>query len=168
MSEEHINTPEYSLKRFGIILKEHGCDVSPLKESSDSVEAILVQPENLLKICTELKNRKECLFDFLISISAVDKIKEDKIELVYHLFSTNHLHKLTLKTQLKRTNPVVDSVCDIWITADWHEREAYDLMGVLFFNHPNLTRILMPIDWIGHPLRKDYELKDERLKWNTR
>jgi NADH-quinone oxidoreductase subunit C len=90
---------------------------------------------------------------------------EPHVEVVYHLSSLPKKHKITLKVKLPRWKdgqageiPEVDSVADIWGIADWHEREAYDLMGIRFLGHPNLRRILCPEDWVGHPLRKDYEM----------
>jgi NADH-quinone oxidoreductase subunit C len=90
---------------------------------------------------------------------------EPHVEVVYHLSSLPRKHKITVKVKLPRWKdgkageiPEVDSVADIWGIADWHEREAYDLMGIRFLGHPNLRRILCPEDWVGHPLRKDYEM----------
>jgi NADH-quinone oxidoreductase subunit C len=87
------------------------------------------------------------------------------VEVVYHLYSMQHKHSLVLKVILPRWKgdqpgelPEVPSVASLWSTADWHEREVYDLSGVYFTGHPNLRRILCPEDWVGHPLRKDYEM----------
>jgi NADH:ubiquinone oxidoreductase subunit C len=77
--------------------------------------------------------------------------------MVYHLSSTVHRHTLVVKIKLPRENPVIPTVSDIWRTAEFHEREAYDLMGVVFTNHPDLRRLFMTDDWQGWPLRKDYE-----------
>lgn len=159
---------EVSIKRFGILLKENGFSVEPLKDSSDNVEVILIKENELLQVCNLLKTNSESCFDLLISVSGVDKIKDNIIESVYHLYSTKYNHKLVLKAQLKREKPTVTSVTSVWKTADWHERETYDLMGIVYTGHPNLKRLLLPSDWIGHPLRKDYVLADERLKWNER
>jgi NADH-quinone oxidoreductase subunit C len=89
-------------------------------------------------------------------ISAVDRPAENAIELSYELLSIPFARSAALKVRLDRTRPEIDSVSAIWPAANWHEREAYDLMGVHFRNHPDLRRILMPDDWVGHPLRKDY------------
>ena len=87
-----------------------------------------------------------------------------RLELVYHLSSTIHRHRLVLKVLLPRWKddvegrlPEVSSLCDVWSTAEWHEREVFDLSGVFFAGHPDLRRILLPEDWLGHPLRKDYQ-----------
>ena len=104
-----------------------------------------------------LRDDPRLKFDFLLSISCVDYPKDNLIRVVYHLDSTIHRHTIALKTDVPRDKPVVRSVLGIWKAADWHEREGWDLMGVTFDGHPNLTRLLMPEDWEGHPLRKDYQ-----------
>ncbi|MEC9032164.1 MAG: NADH-quinone oxidoreductase subunit C [Planctomycetota bacterium] len=102
-------------------------------------------------------------FDLLSCISGVDyPEREDgpEIEVIYHLDSTVNHHGITIKVKLPRSDPRVASVEKIWQTADWHERETYDLVGVVFEGHHNLVRILCAEDWVGHPLRKDYEPPD--------
>ncbi len=127
----------------------------------------------LVEIATFLRDTKELLFDSLMNLSGVDdynskKIKnEDGSETVepgtlsvyYHLHSMELNHKVTLKVSVSRDDPKVESVESIWKTADWHEREAYDMFGIIFLNHPNLERILLPYDWEegSYPLRKDFE-----------
>ncbi len=137
---------------------------------------IEVAPEGILEVCTYLRNEPSLAFDYLNSVTAVDYLHTDEkkaaksewqphLELVYHLFSMQHKHSLVLKVMLPRWQgdvagdlPRIDSVSSIWSTADWHEREVYDLMGVEFVGHPNPRRILCPEDWVGHPLRKDYQM----------
>tara|TARA_B100001013_G_scaffold319860_1_gene228983 strand:+ start:685 stop:1185 length:501 start_codon:yes stop_codon:yes gene_type:complete len=102
-------------------------------------------------------------FDLLSCISGVDYPEREEgpeIEVIYHLDSTVNHHGLTIKVKLPRSDPRVASVEEIWRTADWHERETYDLVGVIFEGHHNLVRILCAEDWVGHPLRKDYESPD--------
>jgi NADH-quinone oxidoreductase subunit C len=137
---------------------------------------IEVAPDGLLEVCTYLKDAPDLAFDYLNCVSGVDYLETDPkkaqkaafqphVEVVYHLFSMKHKHSLVLKVILPRWKddvegrlPDVPSVSHIWRTADWHEREVYDLSGVSFSNHPNLRRILCPEDWVGHPLRKDYQM----------
>lgn len=112
-------------------------------------------------VCLYLRDTEGLYFDFLSNISAVDYYPEAKFELVYHLTSISYQSQLVLKVELfndRKLNqlPQVPSVSGVWRTADWHEREAFDLMGVFFENHPDLRRILLPDDWEGYPLRKDY------------
>jgi NADH-quinone oxidoreductase subunit C len=88
----------------------------------------------------------------------VDVISGGSLSVYYHLHSTYLKHKITLKVSTQRDNPQVESVYNIWRTSDWHEREAFDMFGIIFLNHPDLRRILMPYDWeAGYPLRKDYK-----------
>lgn len=167
--DQNIQQPEpLTLKRVGLFLKEKGITVKPLPESTDVVETIQVEKKDLLKVSRLLKEDKDTLFDLLISVSAVDKIDEGLLESVYHLFSTKYYHMLVMKVQTSKEKPSIPSVVSIWTTADWHERESYDLMGITYDGHPDLKRILMPADWIGYPLRKDYTMNDERLVWNER
>jgi NADH-quinone oxidoreductase subunit C len=95
-------------------------------------------------------------FDFLQNQTAVDWIKQERIELVYHLWSYARREQRVVKIDLPRAQPEAPSVADVWRAADWYEREQFDLLGVVFTGHPDLRRILMPIDWTGHPMRKDY------------
>jgi NADH-quinone oxidoreductase subunit C len=107
-------------------------------------------------LATILRDDPALRFDFLQNLTAVDWIKRDVIEVVYHLFSYPHRHAIAVKVDLPRAAPRVPSVASVWPTADWMEREQFDLLGVVFLNHPDLRRLLMPDDWVGHPMRKDY------------
>ena len=121
---------------------------------------LVIKPEQLVELATFCRDDERLHFDLLSCISGVDYPERQQIEVVYCLDSTVHNHWLILKAALPRENPRVPSVEKIWRTADWHEREAYDLMGVIFEGHHNLVRILCAEDWVGHPLRKDYEMPD--------
>ena len=85
----------------------------------------------------------------------------ERLESVYHFLSYQHDHEAVIKIKLDRENPRVASVMDLWPAADWHEREAYDLVGIVYEGHQDLRRILLPDDWEGHPLRKDYKQPEE-------
>lgn len=116
---------------------------------------ISVKPEDLHKLMVQLKENSETKFDYLFCLSGVDWGKE--IGVVYHLESTLHRHIIVVKVNaLDRDNPVLDSVTDIWKTADFHEREAFDFFGIKFNNHPNMKRLFLTDEWEGFPLRKDY------------
>jgi NADH-quinone oxidoreductase subunit C len=137
---------------------------------------IEIAPEAIVEVGTYLRDQPDLRFDMLQLISGVDYFEPDPkkagktswqphTELVYHLWSVPHRVSLVLKVMLPRWKndvsgelPEVPSVSDIWRTADWHEREVFDLSGVRFIGHPALRRILCPEDWVGHPLRKDYEM----------
>ena len=119
---------------------------------------ILVAPDATADIARYLAEEDELAFDSLMCLSGVDLgVKEENLEIVYHLFSMTHRHTVVLKTILPKEDPHIPSVEHIWKTANWHEREAYDLYGITFEGHSDLRRILMPEDWEGYPLRKDYK-----------
>ena len=87
-----------------------------------------------------------------------DRVAEGDLGVAYHLYSYSHDHKFAMQVRLPRANPTVPTVSDIWPTADWHEREAWDLLGIRFVGHHDLRRILLDEEWVGHPLRKDYQM----------
>jgi NADH-quinone oxidoreductase subunit C len=103
-----------------------------------------------------LRDQGDLAFDFLRAIIAVDEPKESRFVNVYELISTTHRHAFAVKVAAAHDNPHVPSVAGVWPTANWHEREAYDLFGIVYDGHPDMRRILLPEDWAGHPLRKDY------------
>jgi NADH-quinone oxidoreductase subunit C len=113
-----------------------------------------VDPAALKSVARRLHDLPEIAFDSLTLISSVDY--QTHFECVYHLYSFAANRYLELHVRLPRGKPVVDTVSDVWPSADWHEREAWDMMGIQFEGHPDLRRILLKDDWIGHPLRKDY------------
>ena len=113
------------------------------------------------EVAAYLFEDKELDFDFLACISAVDYVADNQLCAVYDLYSMNHKHWFAVKVYTDRDNPHISSVSDLWPAADWHEREAFDLMGIVFDGHPDLRRILLPEDWVGHPLRKDYPFPRE-------
>ncbi len=139
---------------------------------------IEIEAGRIAEVAEFLRGEPDLQFNMLHCITAVDYFHADPaaaakaewqphLELVYHLSSTVHRHRLVLKVMLPRWKddaagqlPEVPSVSQVWRTADWHEREVYDLFGVVFEGHPDLRRILMPDDWEGHPLRKDYPVRD--------
>lgn len=111
------------------------------------------------KVCRLLKESSEFRFDYPANITAVDW--NDRFEMVYNLSSLSLGHKVTLKVDLDRENPEIASVTDVWRGAEWQEREIFDLFGIKFSSHPDLRRILLPEDWEGYPLRKDYVIPDQ-------
>ena len=117
--------------------------------------SVEVRGARLHDVCRFLRDQDDLRFDFLRSLSGVDR--PEAFEAVYHLYSYPRRHALTLRVKLGRETPAVASVQDLWPTANWHEREAWDLFGIGFPGHPGLKRLLLPDDWTGHPLRKDYQ-----------
>ncbi len=125
-------------------------------EEESEFLTIEVQPEDLHSLMGRLKSREETHFDYLFCLSGVDW--GDELGIVYHLESTTHRHIVVVKVKTKdREKPVFDSVYDIWATAEFHEREVFDFFGIKFNNHPNLKCLFLTEDWVGYPLRKDYE-----------
>jgi NADH-quinone oxidoreductase subunit C len=125
---------------------------------------LVVQPADLVELCRFLKDDAELAFDCLMNLSAIDWPKKNQIELVYHLWSYSKRHAFILKIPLPREAPEIASIESVWKSADWLEREQYDLLGVIFKGHPDLRRIMLPDDWVGHPLRKDYK---EQGAWHN-
>jgi NADH-quinone oxidoreductase subunit C len=128
--------------------------------------AVVIKKEDLWKVCEFIYTDNRLYFDFLSCVTALDN-GPDKgtMEIIYHLSSIPFGHNLMLKTVFKRNQdaeplPEVPSVSQIWRTAEWHEREAYDLLGIHFVGNQDLRRILLPEDWEGHPLRKDYQAQE--------
>jgi NADH-quinone oxidoreductase subunit C len=120
---------------------------------------IRVSQERFFAIMKLLRDDPEFQFDFLQLVSGVDY--PTHISAVYHLYSYPLRHKLAVRVDLPRDNPVIHTVEPLWRAADWHERETFDLMGIVFEGHPDLRRILCAEDWEGHPLRKDYVQPEE-------
>ena len=114
-----------------------------------------IGPGEWLPLARQLRDESGLHFDFLFCVTAVDW--KTHFTMVYHLTSTIHRHTLVIKAKLDHGEPIIGSVAAIWRTAEFHEREAYDLMGVVFTGHPDLRRLFMTDEWIGWPLRKDYE-----------
>lgn len=125
---------------------------------------VMLKKERIKDICLFLRDELSLKMDHLADLTAVDYSQYPgdtgpRFEVVYNMISTVHRHRIRLKVRVPEADPRIDSVSSIWNTANWHERETYDLMGIKFDGHPDLRRILMPEDWEGHPLRKEYPLK---------
>ena len=120
---------------------------------------LIVTRESIVDVCWSLKSNHG--FDMLADLCGADRGPEEepRFEVIYHLFSTTHHQRLRLKVLLSEDEPKVPTVTTLWKTADWHERETYDLFGIIFDGHPDLRRILLPSDFDGHALRKDYPLR---------
>lgn len=126
--------------------------------------AISLGKDRIAEICLFLRNEPSIKMDHLCDLTAVDYSAYPgdtgpRFEVVYNLISTVHHHRIRLKVRVSEDDPRIASVASVWKTANWHERETFDLMGVIFEGHPDLRRILLPDDWEGHPLRKEYPLK---------
>jgi NADH-quinone oxidoreductase subunit C len=146
-----------------IINKKLGEGIILSIDENSTPPSLEVPTEKIDLICQELHQNQNCYFDFLSCITGIDNGPEaGTMEVIYNLYSIPFDLKLMLKIKLIRNAdgeelPSVPTVSHIWKTADWHEREIYDLVGIKFTGHPDLRRILLPADWEGHPLRRDYK-----------
>jgi len=121
-----------------------------------------VAPGRIVSVCGFLKHDQR--FVRLSSVTAVDRYPaEPRFEVVYHLHSIERNERVRLKCRLRGADPVIESVTPVWRSANWYEREVFDLFGIRFLNHPDLRRIMLPDSWEGHPLRKDYPVTGSRV-----
>ena len=125
---------------------------------------LYIEPAAIVNVCRFLKH--DYGLNRLSAVTCVDwHPAEPRFELVYHLHSLARHERLRLKCKVSGERPEIDSVCDVWRGANWYEREVYDLFGVVFRNHPGLTRIMMPEGWEGHPLRKDFPVHGHKYSY---
>ncbi len=120
---------------------------------------VKVAPDRIKEVSLFLRDDERLQFDLLMCLSGVD-FTGGKLGVVYHLNATKLNQKIVLKVDVAAENPHCQSVESVWKTANWHEREAFDLYGIIFDGHPDLRRILLPDDWKGHPMRKDYQVPE--------
>jgi NADH-quinone oxidoreductase subunit C len=131
--------------------------IQPLVHFEDGGEwlNIIVPPEELKAFVLQLRSDPDLIMDYLFCLTCVDW--KTHFTMVYHFSSTRYRHNIVVKAKIDRTNSEIETVSDIWRTAEMLEREVYDLFGVKFLHHPDLRRLIMPDDWEGWPLRKDFE-----------
>jgi NADH-quinone oxidoreductase subunit C len=120
---------------------------------------VKIVPEKVQEVAQFLRDNAETRFDFLMCLSGVD-LGKGFLGVTYHLYSMSVRHKITLKVEVPADKPEVPTVTFVWPSANWHEREAYDMVGINFIGHPDLRRILLPEDYPGHPLRKDFKVPE--------
>ncbi len=134
--------------------------VSEIVEAFGEV-TLVVPREAVAEVCRHMKATPGLEFNMLADLCGADRGQEEepRFEVNYHLFSTTKFHRLRLKVLLNEDDTHVPSVTGVWRTANWHERETFDMFGVVFDGHPDLRRILLPDDWQGHALRKDFPLR---------
>jgi NADH-quinone oxidoreductase subunit C len=145
---------------IGALRQEREGWVSEVVEAFGEV-TLFVPRERIAEVCAHLKTAPGFEFDMLSDVSGVDRGPEEepRFEVNYQLFSTKRFHRLRLKVLLNQEDARVPTVTTVWRTANWHERETFDMFGVIFEGHPDLRRILLPDDWQGHALRKDFPLR---------
>jgi NADH-quinone oxidoreductase subunit C len=167
-AEVVVKTPSVNqplLDRVVQILKEN---VSPdvvveayINERDSDLPTLILRDEHWLACANILKNHAELKLDYLRNLTGTDQ--ETHLEAVYHLISLSTKRDYCVKVKTDREHASIPSVTGIWSTANWNEREAFDLLGIDFTGHPNMTRIMLPDDWVGYPLRKDYEPLDPEV-----
>ncbi len=143
-----------------ILTDKFGEELFELKQDVPVAPWIIVKAEQIREVSKFLRDEPGLRFDSLMCLSGVHYPKENTLGLTYHLFSTSEKHKLTLKVIMPEDDAHLPTVEQIWKTADWHEREAFDMFGIRFDGHPDHRRILCPDDWEGYPLRKDYQVQE--------
>ena len=149
-----------ALEIYSVLEKQFSGKVSDFK--GDVFDPwLLVDRSSIVEVCTFLRNGAGLDFHVLSDLTAIDWPKDEKVQIVYHLFSYAHNHQIVLKVDLGRENPRIATVEGVWKVANWFEREIYDLFGVIFDGHSDLRRIMLPEDWTGYPLRKDYVEQEE-------
>lgn len=143
---------------FKILIEQLPLKQPPTFDLNARPNAVVLSSEDLLTVCQELYQNPSTYFDMLSCITGIDNGPQaGTMEVAYNLYSIPYNFHLMLKVTIPRENPLIDSLSHIWKTADWLEREVFDMYGIIFNNHPDLRRILMPADWDGYPLRKDYK-----------
>jgi len=150
-----------SAERLEQRLRERFPDVAFRRQEGEAVRdpSFYLPGEQVVDVCAFLRDDPELAFTMLTWIGGVDYLPRDpRFEVVYHLLSMTHNARVALKVPLREENPRVPTVTSVWPTANWHERETYDFYGIVFVGHPDLTRILLPEEWVGWPLRKDSPL----------
>ena len=152
-----ISTPSPLVTAFQ---REHPDWITEVLEAHGEVTAV-VPREHIEVACSQLKSLPQTRFDFLADLCGVDRGSEEepRFEVNYHLFSTTIHHRVRLKVLVTEEDLHVPTVTSVWRTANWHERETFDFFGIIFDGHPDLRRILLPDDWQGHALRKDFPLR---------
>jgi len=160
VAANNASSPATPSQLVAALQREHPDWISDITEARGEVTAT-VPAAFVVDICAALKGHAEGQFDFLADLCGVDRgvEEEPRFEVNYHLFSTTRFHRLRLKVLLDEANVHVPTVTGVWRTANWHERETFDLFGIVFDGHPDLRRILLPDDWQGHALRKDFPLR---------
>ncbi len=154
--------PVIEAGEFGKLLEDKKIAVTHLGPDAAGTERIGLEAGDAIQACEVLRDAAN--FNLLLSASGMDW--KDYLETVYYVYSMETKKSIIIK--IRAVDEHSPSLVPVWPAADWHEREAFDLFGIKYDGHPDLRRILMPIDWIGHPMRKDYKVEDPRLVWNER
>ena len=161
----HDDSPEFRL------VKSHFSQDVITSRLFRGEKTIVVKKDNILAICKALRDSPETNFNYLSDIVGLDRLDfmtedEERFEVIYNLYSMGTFQRLRLKARVSEDDPTIDTIEGVWPNANWNEREIYDMLGITFNNHSDLRRILMPDDWSGHPLRKDFPLGGEEIEFS--
>ncbi len=134
-------------------------------------KTVVVKPGNIVAICQALRDSPDTNYNYLSDIVGLDRLEfmdegEDRFEVIYNLYSLGTFQRFRLKARVSEDTPAIDTIEGVWPNANWGEREIFDMFGITFNNHSDLRRILMPDDWVGHPLRKDFPLGGEEIEFS--
>jgi len=129
--------------------------------------SVMVKKNRIKEMLLFLRDEPELSFDYLADLCGVDNLgrRETRFQVVYQLYSIKFGHRIRIKADVPIDDCIIDSVTEVWKGANWHERECFDMFGIVFKGHPDMRRILLPEDWEGHPLRKDYPAEGTEEKW---
>lgn len=145
---------------YSLLSEQFGKEYFELTPENGQDQWIVVDAQQIAAAAKFLRDHPKSLFDSLMCLSGVHYAKEKQLGVTYHLNSTQLGHKLTMKVLMPEEDAHLPTVEQVWKTADWHEREAFDMFGIRFEGHPDMRRILCPDDWEGYPLRKDYKVQE--------
>jgi len=165
--EETPAAPAHSLVMSRVMERLSGSDAVIFTHNQKGDDTIVIQPEDILEVMVMLRDDPDLRFDMMMDLTVADYLGNERVwpylaglkarfEVVYHLYSVEKNHRIRVKAPLSLENLYIDSITGVWAGADWFEREAFDLYGVVFRGHPSLKRILLYEGFEGHPLRKDY------------
>lgn len=160
--------PDISVEFKALVDAGLGDEITAAKRFRDQ-DFITVRKDRIVEILLVMRDHPDCAYNWVSDIFGVDLLgfdKEPRFEVIYSLYSLKTYRRIVIKAEVDEDDPAIDSVHEVWTAAPWPEREIYDLFGIHFNNHPDLRRIMMPDDWIGHPLRKDFPLGGEEVEFS--
>ena len=166
--EEMGLNPDISVEFKALVDAGLGEEITAAKRFRDQ-DFLTVRKDRIVEILLVMRDHPDCAYNWVSDILGVDLLgfdKEPRFEVIYSLYSLKTYRRIVIKAEVDEDDPSIDSVHEVWPAAPWPEREIYDLFGIHFNNHPDLRRIMMPDDWIGHPLRKDFPLGGEEVEFS--
>ena len=167
LDEQALN-PDISPEFKALVDNGFGDEIVSTKRFREQ-DFITVRKNRIVDILTLMRDEPDCDYRLVSDILGVDLLgfdREPRFEVIYSLYSLSTYRRIVIKAQVDEEEPEIDTVSGVWLAAEWAEREIYDMFGIYFTNHPDMRRILMPDDWVGHPLRKDFPLGGEEVEFS--